>query len=284
MSAPLIQLQEVSKVYRVGGPPWRRRGVLGVSSVSLEVLPGKHLGVVGESGSGKSTLVRLVLGLMRPTSGEVRFGGRNLASLGQREMQTVRREMQPVFQDSSSAFNPRQSVRQSLLAPLEVHSIGDRKTRERRVLGALEEVGLDESFAQRRPSGLSGGERQRVAIARALVLEPSVIVADEPTSALDVSVQARILKLLRRIAKDRGVTFVFVSHNLAVVRQVCDDVAVMRGGEVVERGRLADVFGAPQHVYTQKLLGAVPTVRRNVTVRGSAPEARQGVERVEAAK
>ncbi len=265
MSDAIIQADGVSKAFGAGGPPWSRRHVHAVDGVSVAVHPGRTLGVVGESGSGKSTLARLMLGLLRPTSGAVRFEGRDLATLSRREMQRVRRTMQPVFQDSSSAFNPRQTVRSSLLAPLEVHKVGDDKSRLDRVLATLDEVGLDGSFLHRRPHALSGGERQRVAIARALILQPSLIVADEPTSALDVSVQARILNLLKAIQKQHRLTYVFVSHNLGVIRHICDEIVVMYLGRIVESGPVDGVFRAPRHPYTRALLESIPDPARRRT-------------------
>lgn len=277
MSEPLIQIDGVSKAFSAGGPPWARRHVYAVDGVSVDVHPGRTLGVVGESGSGKSTLARLMLGLLRPTSGYVRFDGRDLATFSHREMQRVRRTMQPVFQDSSSAFNPRQTVRTSLLAPLEVHKVGDDRTRRDRVLAVLEEVGLDGSFLHRHPHALSGGERQRVAIARALILEPSLIVADEPTSALDVSVQARILNLLKAIQKQHRLTYVFVSHNLGVIRHICDEIVVMYLGRIVESGPVEEVFRAPRHPYTRALLASIPDParRRTEMLVGELPSAYQ---------
>lgn len=255
----------MTKAFGAGGLPWERKYLYAVDEVSMDVHPGRTLGVVGESGSGKSTLARLMLGLLRPTSGSVRFEGRDLASLSRREIQRVRRTMQPVFQDSSSAFNPRQTVQAALLAPLEVHKVGNGRQRHERVLSMLHEVGLDSGFLHRHPHALSGGERQRVAIARALMLEPALIVADEPTSALDVSVQAKILNLLKAIQEQHRLTYVFVSHNLGVIRHICDDIVVMYLGRIVESGPVERVFRAPRHPYTRALLAAIPDPARRRT-------------------
>ncbi|PZR98610.1 MAG: ABC transporter ATP-binding protein, partial [Candidatus Nephthysia bennettiae] len=217
----------MSKSFDAGGLPWGRRHLKAVEGVNLEVRPGETLGIVGESGSGKSTLCRVVLGLTRPTTGAVLFDGKDLARLSRTEMRRMRRRMQAVFQDSSSAFNPRHTVNASLLAPLDVHGVGDRGSRQRLIEETLHQVGLDLGFLNRHPHALSGGERQRVAIARAIILRPSLVVADEPTSALDVSVQARILNLFRQIQKQLSLTYVFVSHNLGVIRYISDRVAVM---------------------------------------------------------
>jgi oligopeptide/dipeptide ABC transporter ATP-binding protein len=266
MSSPLVELRDVAKSFDAGGPPWRRRHVRAVEGINLEVQPGETLGIVGESGSGKSTLCRVILGLTRPTGGNVRFDGQDLSSLSRTEMRRMRRRMQAVFQDSSSAFNPRHTVRSSLMAPLDVHNIGDRASRQRLVEDTLVQVGLDSSFLHRHPHALSGGERQRVAIARAIVLRPALVVADEPTSALDVSVQARILNLFRSIQSQLSLTYVFVSHNLGVIRYISDRVAVMYLGEIVETGPIERVFSAPKHPYTQALIKAIPQAdlsRRN---------------------
>jgi len=213
---------------------------------------------VGESGSGKSTLCRIVLRLTRPTTGQIIFDGHDIWTLSTGEMRRVRRQMQAVFQDTSSTFNPRQTVRTALLAPLEVHRIGTKRSRETLVEEALHHVGLDASFLGRHPHSLSGGQRQRVAIARAIILRPSLIVADEPTSALDVSVQAMILNLFKQIQHELGLTYLFVSHNLGVIRYVSNYVAVMYLGRIVEVGPAVQVFSSPQHPYTRALLEAIP--------------------------
>jgi oligopeptide/dipeptide ABC transporter ATP-binding protein len=252
--------------------------VRAVEGINLEVRPGETLGIVGESGSGKSTLCRVILGLTRPTTGSVVFDGQDLARLSRTEMRRMRRRIQAVFQDSSSAFNPRHTVRASLLAPLDVHNIGDRAGRHRLVEETLLQVGLDSSFLNRHPHALSGGERQRVAIARAIILRPALVVADEPTSALDVSVQARILNLFRDIQTQLSLTYVFVSHNLGIIRYICDRVAVMYLGEIVELGPIEEVFSAPGHPYTRALLRAIPQAdlarrHRDAPVLGELPSA-----------
>ena len=258
MSVPLLQFQEVTKDFESGLLPWTRRRMRAVDDVSLDLQAGETLGIVGESGSGKSTLLRIALRLVRPTSGKALFEGRDLAALEGSDLKQVRRRMQAVFQDPISSFNPRQSVGQILLAPLEVHGVGVRESRLRQVGDTLDLVGLSAGFADRYPHQLSGGQRQRVAIARAIILRPSLVVADEPTSALDVSVQAQILNLFKQTKRDLGLTYLFVSHNLGVIRYISDRVAVMRLGRVVEIGSAHDIFTRPQHEYTQALLAAVP--------------------------
>lgn len=278
MSRRLVELRDVSKTFAAGGSPWQRRNVRAVEGINLDVRPGETLGVVGESGSGKSTLCRVILGLTRPTTGEVLFDGQDLSRLPRSELRQLRRRMQAVFQDSSSAFNPRHTVRDSLLAPLDVHAIGDRTGRQGLVEDALHQVGLDSTFLNRHPHALSGGERQRVAIARAIILRPALVVADEPTSALDVSVQARILNLFRKIQSQLSLTYVFVSHNLGIIRYISDRVAVMYLGEIVEMGPIESVFSEPAHPYTRALLKAIPQAdlegrHREPPVLGELPSA-----------
>ena len=258
MREPLLEIRDVSKIFPLGGLPWRRRQIEALSRVSLTLQRGESLGIVGESGSGKSTLCRIVLGLARPTAGQVLFNGGDIHAMAPADLRRQRRQMQAIFQDTAASFNPRQSVRSVLLAPLEVHQIGTHETRLQQVAEALHHVGLDGSMLDRHPHGLSGGQRQRVAIARAILLRPSLVVADEPTSALDVSVQARILNLLREIRQELQLTYLFVSHNLGVIRYICDRVAVMYLGQVVEHGPIAQVFANPQHPYTRALVNAIP--------------------------
>jgi ABC-type oligopeptide transport system ATPase subunit len=258
MSQPLLEINDASKDFPVGGSLWSSGKFRAVDRVTLDVRPGETLGIVGESGSGKSTLLRLVLRLLRPTAGHVLFEGRDLWSLSRASLRQVRRRMQAVFQDPTSSFNPRQSIGAILSAPLEVHGIGTRASRREKVAETLGLVGLDASFAERHPHQLSGGQRQRVAIARAIILRPSLVLADEPTSALDVSVQAQVLNLFKAMKRELGLTYVFVSHNLGVIRYVSDRVAVMRLGQVVEMGASEAIFSDPQHEYTKALLSAVP--------------------------
>jgi ABC-type glutathione transport system ATPase component len=258
MPEPILQFCDVTKDFQSGLLPWTRRSVRAVDRVNLDLYPGETFGIVGESGSGKSTLLRMALRLVRPTSGRVLFEEREVDRLRGRDLRAIRRRLQAVFQDPASSFNPRQSVGQILLAPLQVHDIGSASERRKLVGETLELVGLNTGMVDRFPHQLSGGQRQRVAIARAIILRPSVIVADEPTSALDVSVQAQILNLFKQTRRELGLTYLFVSHNLGVIRYISDRVAVMRLGRIVEVGRAQDIFTNPQHVYTQLLLAAVP--------------------------
>lgn len=268
-----LDIENVSKRFDAGGL-FGRPGPLAVNSVNLSVAEGQTLGIVGESGSGKSTLLRMMLRLIRPTSGRIVFNGQDLWALRGAELLAVRREIQAIFQDPASSFNPRQRIGAILRAPLDVHNIGQRNGRDDRVAETLTRVGLPTDFALRYPHQLSGGQRQRVAIGRAIIMGPSVVLADEPTSALDVSVQAQILNLFRETKKSLGLTSVFVSHNLAVVRYLSDHVAVMKQGEIVESGPSETVFADPQHPYTRALLDAVPDPRRHRSL--SSPVPREG--------
>ena len=258
MTDLLLEVENATKAYRVGSQLFNKKQFMAVNDVSLALRAGETLGIVGESGSGKSTLLRMILGLIKPTSGHIYVGKKNIWQSSGRDLLAIRRQMQAIFQDPASSFNPRQSVATVLLAPLEVHNIGDNKTRMMKVAETLDLVGLPTSYMDRYLHQLSGGQRQRVAIARAIILRPSLLLADEPTSALDVSVQAQILALLKTINSELGLACVFVSHNLGVVRTIADRVAVMRSGVIVETGQTQDVFDQPKNAYTQALLSAVP--------------------------
>jgi len=257
----LLSVEGLSKRFDTGAL-LRRPGPLAVANISLTLAEGETLGVVGESGSGKSTLLRMVLRLIRPTSGRITYKGRDLWGLSGADLRRARREIQAIFQDPASSFNPRQRIGTILRAPLDVHGIGAPRERKAKVAEILDQVGLPLEFARRFPHQLSGGQRQRVAIGRAIIMGPTLVLADEPTSALDVSVQAQILNLFREINLTLGLSSIFVSHNLAVVRYVSDRVAVMKEGEIVETGPSETVFANPQHPYTRALLDAVPDPER----------------------
>ncbi|MFE3515606.1 ATP-binding cassette domain-containing protein [Streptomyces sp. NPDC059166] len=253
-TAPLLELEALRKEFD---------GKAAVDDVSLSVREGETLALVGESGCGKTTLTRLLLRLLEPTSGSVRFDGTDLSGLDKGAMRAVRRQMQVVLQDPYSSMNPRLRIADIVAEPLVTHDPRARGRRGRayarqRAGELLVAVGLDDTILDRYPHEFSGGQRQRISIARAIGLEPRLVVLDEPTSALDVSVQARVLDLLTDLQQRLGLTYVFVSHNLAVVQQVADRVAVMRGGRIVETGTAHQVFTAPAHPYTRQLLDAVP--------------------------
>ncbi|QLG96638.1 ABC transporter ATP-binding protein (plasmid) [Pseudomonas yamanorum] len=226
-----------------------------VDGVSLRLHRGKTLGIVGESGSGKSTLGQAILRLVE-SEGSIRFGNKNLSLLNQRLMRPLRRQMQVVFQDPFGSLSPRMSVEQIIAEGLQTHRIGSQKEREAAVIRALEEVGLDPESRHRYPHEFSGGQRQRISIARALVLEPALILLDEPTSALDRTVQKQVVELLRKLQIRHGLTYLFISHDLAVVHALAHDLMVIKDGKVVEQGASQKIFSAPQHPYTQELLEA----------------------------
>ncbi|TQL60777.1 peptide/nickel transport system ATP-binding protein [Oryzihumus leptocrescens] len=248
----------------------RKQVVQAVDGVSFDLGKGQTLGLVGESGCGKSTLGRAITRLYQPTSGQVLFEGTDLAGLPEKRMRPFRRELQMVFQDPYSSLNPRQTVGSIISTPLQVHGLAKGKEIQR-VQELLERVGLNPEHHNRYPNEFSGGQRQRIGIARALAVEPQVIVADEPVSALDVSIQAQVMNLMEELRRDLGIAFVFIAHDLGVVRHFCDRVAVMYLGKMVEVGDREQVYTAPQHPYTQALLSAVPDLG---AVRGVPPRER----------
>lgn len=261
---PLLEVRGLVKAFPI------RRGVLfgrevgavtAVDGVDFDVRAGETLGLVGESGCGKTTTARLVTRLLEPTAGTIRFRGRDLAALDGRALLPVRREVQMIFQDPYSSLNPRKTVGAIIAEPLEIHGLGgDAAGRRARVAATMERVGLRPEHHNRYPHDFSGGQRQRVGIARAIVLGPKLIVADEPVSALDVSIQAQVLGLLRELRAELGLTMVFIAHDLAVVRHMCDRVAVMEHGRIVELQDADALYADPRHPCTQRLLAAVPTV------------------------
>jgi oligopeptide transport system ATP-binding protein len=232
--------------------------VKAVDDVSFDVHSGETLGLVGESGSGKTTTGFCVLQLLKPTSGSVRFDGRELTTMSRRDLRQIRREIQIVFQDPYASLNPRMTVGDIVSEALLIHNIGNRRSRRRSAEQLLEVVGFNPDFINRYPHEFSGGQRQRIGIARALALNPRLIVCDEPVSALDVSIQAQILNLLKDLQKEFGLAYLFIAHDLAVVRTMSDRIAVMNKGEIVESGDAEDVYSHPKDPYSQALLAAVP--------------------------
>jgi oligopeptide transport system ATP-binding protein len=232
--------------------------VKAVDDVSFEIYPGKTLGLVGESGSGKSTAGYCVLQLLKPTSGSVNFLGEELTTMKKEQLRRMRREMQIVFQDPYASLNPRMTVGNIVGEPLLVHKVGDRRRRRKTVEELLEVVGFNPDFVNRYPHEFSGGQRQRIGIARALALNPRLIICDEPVSALDVSIQAQILNLLKDLQAEFGLAYLFIAHDLAVVRAMSDDIAVMNKGKIVEAGPAEEIYLRPRDEYTKALLAAVP--------------------------
>jgi ABC-type oligopeptide transport system ATPase subunit len=261
MSEPLLAVRGLKVHFPI------RRGLLfdrtvdhvrAVDGVSFEIHEGQTLGLVGESGSGKSTTAYAALQLVRPTAGSVRFDGRELTTLRGGELRRLRRQMQIVFQDPYASLNPRMTVGRIVAEPLQTHGLGTGRSRRAAVARLLELVGFDPAYTNRYPHEFSGGQRQRIGIARALALQPKLIVCDEPVSALDVSIQAQILNLLKDLQRDLGLTYLFIAHDLAVVRGMSDTIAVMREGKIVEQGPAERVYTRPESDYTRALLAAVP--------------------------
>ena len=273
----LLQATNVRKRFPVRtGPFSRRLYVRAVEDVDLEIGEGQTLGLVGESGCGKSTLGRVLLRLLEADRGEIRFEGKDVRRASRKEMRALRRQMQIVFQDPYASLNPRMTVGEAIAEGLVIHRLVARKDRAGRVKELLETVGLRASHADRYPHEFSGGQRQRIGIARALALEPRLIVADEPVSSLDVSIQAQILNLMMDLQKRFGIAYLFISHDLRVVRHLSDEVAVMYLGRIVERAPAESLYRTPQHPYTEALLSAVPLPdptlkRQRIVLSGDVP-------------
>jgi peptide/nickel transport system ATP-binding protein len=260
MSAPLLVVEQLSKRYRL---PRRQlwaaaHDVQALDAVSFTLQAGRNLGVVGESGSGKSTLARLVMALEAPSAGRVLLNGQDLHALSVTALRQARAQMQMVFQDPFSSLDPRRTVQQTVAEPLAILLGASAAEQQQRSLEALQAVGLGAADLHKYPHEFSGGQRQRIAIARALITRPQLIVADEPVSALDVSVQAQVLNLMQDLQERFGMSYLFISHDLAVVDLLCDEVIVLQQGRIVEQGLADQVFSAPAHAYTQRLLAAMP--------------------------
>lgn len=269
----LVQVKNLVKHFSIEGSD---DVVRAVDDVSLEILSGETLGLVGESGCGKSTVGRCVLRLYEPTSGEVLFEGKNIVGLPNKEMQTLRREMQIIFQDPYASLNPRLTIQSIVSEPLKIHKIGNSSEQKDRVAELLRKVGLDPNYMKRYPHEFSGGQRQRIGIARALALNPKLIIADEPVSALDVSVQAQVVNLLQDLQQEFGLTYLFISHGLAVVEHISNRVAVMYLGKIVEIADARTLYENPLHPYTKALLSAIPIPdpkqkRERIVLQGDVP-------------
>ncbi len=269
----LVTVRDLVKHFPVEGSDDVVRAVDGVS---FDIMRGETLGLVGESGCGKSTVGRCLLRLIEPTSGEIAFDGRNVLSLRGNELRQLRREMQIVFQDPYASLNPRMKVGDIVGEPLVIHKIGTKNERRERVAELLRRVGLDPNYRTRYPHEFSGGQRQRIGVARTLALNPKLIVADEPVSALDVSVQAQVVNLLQDLQQEFGLTYLFISHGLAVVEHISTRVAVMYLGRIVEIAAAAELYAQPLHPYTQALLSAIPVpdpkrTRERIVLQGDVP-------------
>jgi peptide/nickel transport system ATP-binding protein len=253
-----IEVHDLTKIYKIRGAKGDAKTLKAVDGVNFQIARGTTMALVGESGSGKSTVARMLLRLEDATSGEIRIDGVDTAPLKGRELLNLRRRMQPVFQDPYGSLNPLRNIGNTIGEPLDVHKVGDRKSRRARVFELLDQVSLPRTLASRYPNELSGGQRQRVAIARALSLKPDIVILDEAVSALDVLVQAQILRLLSELQEELNLTYLFITHDLAVVRVIADNVCVMQGGRIVEAASTDEVFGNPSMEYTKELLDAIP--------------------------
>ncbi len=267
MSTPLLEVKDLTMHF-----PIRSRGLIprtighvpAVDGVSFSIEAGQALGLVGESGSGKSTTGRLITRLHQPTSGEIIFDGQDIAKWSARQMKPLRRDIQMIFQDPYTSLNPRHTVGEIIGAPLEIHKLVPKSGTLRRVQELLEIVGLNPEHYNRYPHEFSGGQRQRIGIARALTMQPRLLVADEPVSALDVSIQAQIINLMKDLQKEFNIAFLFIAHDLAIVRHFCPQIAVMYLGKIVENAPREELYTNPQHGYTRALLSAVPDMRQAV--------------------
>ena len=268
---PLLTIRDLVKIYHTDEGMFgkTKREVRAVNGVSLDIMQGETLGLVGESGCGKTTLGRMLLRLIEPTSGSITFNGQNVLAASGSQLRRLRRDMQIIFQDPFASLNPRMRVEEIVTEPLVIHSTAasngnqasaplSKNNLHQAAIDIIRAVGLDESALRRYPHEFSGGQRQRIGIARALVLRPKFVVCDEPVSALDVSVGAQIVNLLKKLQRDLGLTYLFISHSMPVVRYLCDRIAVMRRGEIVELGPAEEITSRPQHDYTRTLLEATP--------------------------
>lgn len=271
MSTALLSISNLTRTFggkrRLFGS--RTPTIHAVNGVNMELVRGDSLGVVGESGCGKSTLARMIMGIIPPTGGSVHFDGLDITGIRGEQRRRLYRRIQFVFQDPTSSLNPRKTVREILEAPMRKLLSLDQAERDRKVLELMDRVNLREEFLERNPHEFSGGQAQRIGIARALAVDPEILILDEPVSALDVSIQAQILELLKQLKRDLGLTYLFISHDLAVVDYLCDRVAVMYLGEVVEQGSAEQIFTRPRHPYTHTLLASVPEPGRDAPTRAA---------------
>ncbi|RJS59348.1 dipeptide ABC transporter ATP-binding protein [Bacillus sp. PK3_68] len=277
---PILEVQGLKKYFPIKGPLGRFGGVKeqvkAVHNVSFKLYEGETLGLVGESGCGKSTTGRTILRLTEPTEGKAMYNNQDIFQLSEKEFRQMRQEMQMVFQDPYSSLNPRKRIGKTLEEPLVIHSIGNKKERTEKVMEILNQVGLQVDHYYRHPHEFSGGQRQRIGLARALVVNPKIIIADEPVSALDVSIQSQIINLLQKLQEEMKLTYLFIAHDISVVRHICDRIGVMYLGRIVEEAPVDSIFASPLHPYTQALLSAAPVPnpkvkRERILLKGELP-------------
>lgn len=272
----LLEVKNLKKYFEVGGK--KNSVVRAVDGISFTLKEGESLGLVGESGCGKSTAARAILKLVEPTSGEILYKGDDLVPLSHKEMQPLRREMQIIFQDPNASLNPHRRVENILEEPFDIHGVGQKEDRKERVVELLKKVGLSPEHATRFPHEFSGGQLQRIGIARAIALNPRLIVADEPVSSLDVSIQAQVINLMQNLKETMHISYLLISHDMAVVEHFCDRVAVMYLGKIVELATRDQLYNSPRHPYTEALLSVIPTLesgrkKQRQLIKGDIPSA-----------
>ncbi len=274
----ILEVKNLKKHFPVSSKNNRSKAVKAVDNINLSLFSGETLGIVGESGCGKSTLAKVIIQLLEETEGEVLLKGKSVVNLKGKELKDMRRSMQMIFQDPYASLNPKWTVERTLLEPLIVHKIGTKSDRPKILQRIMKAVGLDESYLKRYPHEFSGGQRQRIGIARALVLNPQIIIADEPVSALDISVQAQILNLLKDLQDKFLLTYIFITHDLSVVRYIADRIVVMYLGRIVEVGDTTSIFEKPLHPYTKALISAIPSMEETtendnerIVIKGDLP-------------
>lgn len=258
---PVLELRNVRKTFQLKKGFFKKKEIIAVKDVSFHIEKGEFFSIVGESGSGKTTVSRLILRLYKPDKGEILFYGKNIYSLNRNELKDYRKKIQVVFQNPYTSFNPLMKVKDIVKEPLDIHNVGTGKERLERVKKVFSLVNLPEEFLDRYPDQLSGGQRQRVGIARALAIDPEIIIADEPVSSLDVSIQAQIINLFLKLHKELGLTFLFIAHDLNLVRHLSDRVAVLYKGEVVDYGETEEVFSNPRSAFTEELIRSIPPIK-----------------------